>query len=173
MLKHLYFTILLTFVVGIASGIYAYFLTREDTRSSSDTTAEDSLPKSGYEVVAYAYGGCERVGCASIRLSDDGTYIYLAHSQEGKYERFSDVLTSRQHEILTDLVEQAPFEALKETVFTGSCPTTYDGIAYRFTIRRAVEQYSFDSCEESLDREEFFETVIQYFAIMDAMYTSQ
>jgi hypothetical protein len=170
MLKHLYFTILLTFIVGITSGVYAYFLTREDTRPILNTDTYEPTPQDGYEIVAYAYGGCERIGCASLRIIDDGSYTYLASTRAGEYERYTDMLTPRQYSELTDLVDRASLVEIKETPFVGTCPITYDGIAYRFTIRRTDEQYSFDSCAELLDGEELFATLIQYFAIMDATY---
>jgi hypothetical protein len=172
MLKHLYFTILLTFIVGVATGVYAYFLTREHDSSTLGTTEIGDVPSAGYEIVAYTYGGCERVGCASLRITDDGAYTYLVNTRGGEYERFSDVLTDRQRERLTELMNDTSFETISETAFVGTCPVTYDGIAYRFTLRNEDEQYTFDSCVESLEDRALFAELMQYFTIMDATYLS-
>ncbi len=166
MQKHLFLVLALTFLTGVTIGVYAYFMTRSE---NPEDTIERPQVETGFEVVATTYGGCERLGCSSLRIGDDGEYTYLQSSQ-GSYERFEDSLTPRQLEELTALVEATDFEDISETQFVGTCPSEYDGIAYRFTIRRESERYEFDSCRESLDGQEIFLTVVKYFAIMDTTY---
>jgi hypothetical protein len=170
MVKHLYLIILLTFITGFATGIYGYFMTRSDDASVEHTI----LPEvdDGYEILVTVYGGCARIGCASFRLIDDGSYTYLAPQNVRDYARFEDVISSRQQEVVTNLIESTPFDEIMRTVDEGTCPVAYDGIAYRFDIRVASERYSFDSCVQSLDNEPLFLELVKYIDIMEATHTS-
>ncbi len=167
--KHLYVLLALTFLAGLASGLYVYFITREP----EEFPASESLEGTGFEIVATIYGGCERIGCSSIRLLDDGSYTYLLGGVDDEYERFEDRLSSQQTEVLTELMEETPFDAIENTIFEGTCPVAYDGPAYRFAIRLEATQYDFDSCSESLEGVPLFEELIGYFDIMDATYRMQ
>jgi hypothetical protein len=169
MLKHLYFVIFLTFVTGLATGVYGFFMTKEPQSNS-----EYGAPRAqiGYEILATVYGGCERIGCASYRLMDDGTYLYLAPDGVRGYARYEDEVSPRQRELVEDLLMNAPLLRIEATMFEGTCPVTYDGIAYRFDIRREEETYNLDSCVESLDGEELFIELIKYFDIMEATHHS-
>jgi hypothetical protein len=166
--KHLYLIILLTFITGLASGVYVYFTTlNSDEEKSVGTPIEE-----GYEVIAYTYGGCERVGCSSYKLADDGKYSYLMQSAGYGNERFNDTLSLKQHEELDAVIEDTNYKSIKESVFTGTCPDTYDGLAYRFEIRIENERYSFDSCTQSLEEKALFELLIKYFDIMNVTHSS-
>lgn len=166
--KHLYLILLLTFITGLASGVYVYFITRD---SGGEKSIEVPIEK-GYEVVAYTYGGCERIGCSSYKLADDGTYSYLMQSVGRGNERFDDSLSEKQHEELTADVESTDYTSVEKSVFAGTCPDTYDGLAYRFEIRIKSNRYSFDSCTQSLEGEALFELLIKYFDIMNVTHSS-
>jgi hypothetical protein len=168
MLKHLYFIIFLTFVTGLATGVYGFFSTREP--ADENPREEVGGAETGYEILATVYGGCERIGCASYRLMDDGTYLYLAPDGVRGYARYEDEVSPRQRERVEDLLMSAPLVRIEETIFVGTCPATYDGIAYRFDIRREGDTYSLDSCTQSLDDEELFIELIKYFDIMEATH---
>jgi len=166
--KHLYLVILLTFITGLASGVYVYFTTlNSDEEKSVEIPTEE-----GYEVVAYTYGGCERIGCSSYKLTDNGEYSYLMQSAGYGNERFDDTLSLRQHEELNAAIDDTNYQLVEESVFTGTCPDTYDGLAYRFEIRIENERYSFDSCIQSLEEEMLFELLIKYFDIMSVTHSS-
>lgn len=169
MLKHLYFIIFLTFVTGLATGIYGFFATREP---DDGTAPAPYVEQTGYEILATMYGGCERIGCASYRFKDDGTYLYLSSGDGRGYMRYEDEVSPRQRERIEDLLSGAPLGPINESIFEGTCPVTYDGIAYRFTIRRASETVSLDSCTHALDGEELFIELIKYFDIMEATHRS-
>lgn len=166
--KHLYLIIILTFIIGLASGVYVYF----NTLNSDEGKSIEVPIEEGYEVIAYTYGGCERVGCSSYKLADDGKYSYLMQSAGYGNERFDDTLSLKQHEELDAVIEATDYTSIEESVFTGTCPDTYDGLAHRFEIRITNERYSFDSCTQSLDGEDLFSLLIKYFDIMNVTHSS-
>ena len=167
MQKHFYLMLALTFVTGIASGVFVYTVSRNP---EPYVTPEE--PATGFEIIAYSYGGCERAGCSSFRLLEDGVYTYLTRTIARGDERFEDSISERQLGILTDLVESTSFKTVEQTSFAGVCPSTYDGIVYRFEIRDKELRYSFDSCTEVLEGEPLFVELIKYFAIMETTYRS-
>jgi hypothetical protein len=168
MLKHLYFILLLTFVTGLTAGIYGFFMTQVDTSpDSSGTQMEDS---SGFEIRATVYGGCERVGCTSFKLREDGSYTYLSPDAVHSYARFEDEISPRQLERIAELLMGAKLARIGETTTDDICPVMYDGIAYRFDIRRENETFSFDTCVHNIKNEELFIELIKYFAIMEATH---
>ena len=166
MQKHFFLLILMTFVVGFACGVYGFFISR-DTKSNVDTAI---VEETGYEILVTTYGGCERIGCVSLRLLDDGSYTYLAPEGIRDYARYEDVISPRQLESLTNLTESASLDEFSETVFTDTCPVTYDGIAYRFDIRRDGDRFSFDSCVESTHGGPLFDELVSFIAIMEATH---
>jgi hypothetical protein len=167
MLRHLFFILTLTLVTGMATGIFGFFVTR-DTSSLVKEVAEQ--PQDGFEILATVYGGCSRIGCTSLRIFDSGDYMYLMPQSDRTYERYEETLTRRQQEDLEDVVRSTDFEYLSTTVFQGTCPVTYDGIAYRYDIRYEDNQYSFDSCVHGLTDEPLFLELIKYLAIMETTY---
>ncbi len=169
-MKHLYLIILLTFVTGLATGIFGYFMTQEEEQE--DPTVPEVIEETGYEILLTVYGGCARIGCASFRLLDDGTYTYLAPTGVRDYARYEDTISERQRELIVDLLSGTPLEEVEETVYDGTCPVTYDGIAYRFDIRERGERYSFDSCVHDLDNEPLFLELVKYVAIMEATHAT-
>ncbi len=166
MQKHFFLLLVLTFSVGFACGVYGFFISR-DTESNAGTPV---VEETGFEILVTVYGGCERIGCVSLRLLDDGSYTYLAPEGVRDYARHEDVISPRQLETVTSHIESAPLEELSETIFTGTCPVTYDGIAYRFDIRRNADRFSFDSCVESTDGEPLFDELVSFIAIMEATH---
>jgi hypothetical protein len=86
------------------------------------------------------------------------------------YARFEDEISPRQRELLAELLMSAPLSRIEKSAFSGVCPITYDGIAYRFDIRLETKQYSLDTCMQDLGREELFIELIKYFAIMEVTH---
>jgi hypothetical protein len=169
-MKHLYLIILLTFVTGLATGIYGYFMTQGEEHE--ENMVPEIREETGYEILLTVYGGCARIGCASFKLLDDGTYTYLAPTSVRDYVRYEDAISERQRERITDLLSEASLDEIGETVYRGTCPVTYDGIAYRFDIRERGDRYSLDSCVHDLDNEPLFLELVKYIAIMEATHAT-
>lgn len=162
MRKHVYLTLISTLIIGFLSGAYLHFLTREPSVPKEITPV---VEEDGFEIIANRYGGCERVGCTLYRIHEDGSYLFLKYNSGSEGDRYQDSITDTQLSNLNELLADTNFDAVKETIFTGICPTTYDGIAYRYEISYEGEAYSFNSCEEDLENESLFIELKNYFDI--------
>ncbi len=169
--KHLYFLIALTFIVGFSTGVYVYFAGANADRAGDSVIYTEEVEE-GFEILVTVYGGCERIGCASFKVDTNGVYQYLAPKTIRDYARYEDTLSPRQLSSIENLVFSTDFAALSDAPFVGVCPVQYDGLAYRFDIRREGERYNFDSCSEDIGNEPFFVELIRYFAIMEATHGS-
>lgn len=170
--KHHKLLIVFTFLMGFLTGVFGYFWSRTTDDGSSAPSVMEEVREDGYELLVTVYGGCERIGCPSFRLQDDGTYQYLAPTRVREYARYEDAISAKQNDTILGLVEGTSFEDVENTEFLGTCPITYDGIAYRFDIRVEAERYSFDSCVEDLENEPLFVELVKYFGIMEAIHGS-
>ncbi len=171
MSKHHKLLILFTFLMGFLTGVFGYFWSQNAGDGVSTPNVEENI-QSGYELLVTVYGGCERIGCPSFRLLDDGSYQYLAPTQVREYARYEDAISEKQRDSMTGLVESTDFETVGESVWEGACPIQYDGIAYRFDIRVEGDHYSFDSCVEDTENEPLFVELVKYFGIMEAIHGS-
>ncbi len=161
MLKHFYIVLISTLLFGFCTGMYVFFI----SRTPAEPVFEVDTSTNGFEIIANRYGGCERVGCTLYRIFDDGTYTYLSYNSMSEGRRFEDSITDTQRETLELLLEGTDFTEVKEQLFTGTCPITYDGIAYRYDIRFDGVWYSIDSCIEDIEEEALFLELKKYFDI--------
>ncbi len=172
-MKHLYLLILLTFVTGFIGGAVLFIQTgREDSELESQPVSEQSTER-GYEVVGYRYGGCERLGCPSYRIQDDGTYTYIARDQNGQDRRYADTISGKRRKELEAAVRSTDFERVQANPYTATCPAEYDGIAYRYEIERDDVRYSIDSCREVIDGENLFILLADYFEIFSVTHRNE
>lgn len=166
MLKHIWLVLIATFVFGFLTGVIVYIQT--NTGEEGDGSIE-SIAK-GIAITASLYGGCERIGCPSYRIEDDGSYIYIIWTNEGNEVRYEDTLSDKQLAVLKTQMKETDFERLIDTEFTGTCPITFDGPAYEYTLEYRGERYELDSCIEVLEGEPLFTTLSEYFTIFDTLY---
>jgi hypothetical protein len=171
MSRHHKLLIAATFLMGFVTGVFGYFW----SKSSDDTGAQilnidTPNEERGFEVLLTAYGGCERIGCPSLRLLTDGSYQYLAPRSVRDYGKYEDVISPNQRETLTQLISETPFAELTETQFEGTCPVVYDGLAYRIEVRVESNRYSLDTCVENINNEPLTIELIRYFDIMEATH---
>ncbi len=159
MLKHIYLILIATFILGFLAGVLLYL--QSSTGKEGDGALETETK--GVTITVDIYGGCSRIGCPSYRIANNGSYIYLARDSEGRVVRRSDTLPLSERAKLWDLVDTADFEAIGATQFTGTCPITFDGVAFQYVIEKEGVQYRFDSCVEDLEGEPLFETLAGYF----------
>ncbi len=161
MLKHLYLILGSTLIFGMISGVVLFL--SNNTGEEGDGGLETSTR--GFTIIAYQYGGCMRLGCSSFRIANNGTYMYITRDAQTGEERFEDVLSDKQLDTLRSLIAGTNFNRISDSTFSGTCPITYDGMAYRFDITYKGERYELDSCEESLDGFQLFDTLGSYFEI--------
>jgi hypothetical protein len=161
MLKHLYLILGSTLIFGIISGIVLFLY--NNTGKEGDGGLETS--SRGFTIIAYEYGGCMSLGCSSYRIANNGAYMYITRDAQTGEDRFEDVLSGRQLGTLRTLIGETNLRRALDTSFTGTCPITYDGVAYRFDITYKGERYELDSCRQSLDGVPLFDTLSSYFEI--------
>jgi hypothetical protein len=155
-----------TFVLGLVTGAIIFL------QSSTGGEGDGSLDTDtrSFSIVAYVYGGCERVGCPSYRVLQNGSYIYIQRQQgNGKYEGTVSEASMKE---LKQQLASADFSQIGASTFTGTCPITYDGVAYRFNIDYKGNQYTFDSCVESLEAP-LFGMLTKYFEEFNATHVSE
>ena len=158
----------MTFLAGFATGIFLFFNTRNP--GELDQSPVEALPRTGFEIVGYTYGGCARIGCSSYRIDDSGSYTYIARNAQGLDERFTDSISNQRLADLETALRTTDMERIATSHETGICPTTYDGIAYRYEIRIAESQYSIDSCEQQIDGSSLFKLLGDYFEIFNVTH---
>ncbi len=166
MLKHIYLVFLSTFIVGFLAGVFVFF----ESRNTAPVADTPTVPERGFEVIGYTYGGCERMGCASYRIQDDGSYSYIAMERIGEGGRFEDALSEKRVDELKALLKGSDLEKIEESLFMSTCPASYDGLAYRYEIREGDTRYSFDSCKQDLEQTLLFESLAQYFEIFRTLH---
>ena len=163
-MKPLAFILLSSFVAGVATGVYIFFT----TRPADDTVTRAPHERTGgFEIVADRFGGCERIGCPSYRLTDDGSYTYILAERNLEDIRKEGSLSVDEKKALKANVEETDFESLKNTRFAGTCPSDFDGPAYRFTIKLGGDSLAFDSCKENIEGNTFFDGLIKYFDVFE------
>ena len=168
MLKHFFLVLLFTFVVGLFTGIYAFFVTSgpRDVEIEEPVVTEDS-----FEIVADMYGGCQMLGmCPSYRVTETGEYTYIVHMRDGEDQRFEGTLSETQLEDLVVLIEETDLEELEDTIFEGACPAAFDDAAYTYAIVTNGGAYDFDTCAEDIFGVPLFVTLENYFEIFSLLH---
>ena len=160
MLKHFYLFLVLTFVMGLLAGVFIYFTVREP----SEPEGPQEEPAGDFEIIVDTYGGCNMLdSCASYRILGDGTFTYVERGLDTK--RIGGVLNDDQIATLERLLGRTNFDVVEKSEFSGTCPITYDGLAYRYEIRYKGN-HSFDSCVEDTKDELLFDTLNEYFGVL-------
>ena len=159
-MKLFLFILFSTFCVGLLSGAYAYFISHNTTpvfdfREDEFTT--------GFEIIADAYGGCSSLGCASYRISDSGAYDLIILKRNAEDVRYEGSLSGRALSDLERALGATSLSAVASSQFSGTCPITYDGTAYKYEIRVGTERFFLDSCENDLEGEQLFDLLEEYF----------
>ncbi len=171
MTKHVYVILLSTFVFGFVSGAILFLY--NNTGNGGDGAPVQLEEEAAISVTAYRYGGCARGdGCASYRISDDGTYEYIVRSRAEGETRFADTLSSAEKIALFKTLKDTNLAHLSDTSFVGTCPVEYDGTGYRYNITYYDKQYSFDTCVQDLENEPLFITLADYFEMFSNAYTT-
>jgi|CXWL01.1.fsa_nt_gi hypothetical protein len=157
--KSLYLILVSTFFFGFLTGVIIFL--QNNTGGEGDGSL--NMNTKGFEILAYTYGGCERVGCASYRVIQDGSYTFMTRGRDGTDTKFDGELERDELDTLKTEITAVDFERIKETKFSGTCPSEFDGIAFRYDLTYKGDRYSFDSCVENLSDSAFFKVLLEYF----------
>lgn len=159
MLKHVYYILAATCIFGFVCGVVLYLYNNTGGKGDGEPVKETKQ----FFITAHMYGECERIGeCASYRIKDMKTYVYIRENGKGSTERFEGVLSSEDRRNLREHIAQTSFDSI-EAPFVGACATETGGSAYRYTIMSENERYTFDSCETLLTDIAFFDGLEHYF----------
>lgn len=159
--KSLYLIFIATFVFGMVSGVIIFLQSNTgDAGNVGSVSNTDTMT-----IAVYAYGGCARGGCASYQITSDGAYTYLVRDPAGGEKRITDTLSQKQFTALEVQLADVDLPTIQASEFNGTCPITFDGIAYRYDITYQGVQYSLDSCVHDVEGNAFFDTLTNYFEI--------
>lgn len=160
--KHLYLILISTFIFGMVSGAVLFLY--NNTGGEGDGGIGKS---SGMSVTVETYGGCERRGCASYRIEENGDYTYIVRSTDEKNLRFEDSLSSTERRALLSKIKGTDIKAIQNSQSVERCAATFDGLSYRYDIVYKDASYSFDSCEEDTSNVPLFEVLNEYFELFN------
>ncbi|MFZ2253044.1 MAG: hypothetical protein WAW13_02585 [Minisyncoccia bacterium] len=161
--KSLYLILVSTFFFGVLTGVIVFL--QNNTGGEGDGSLNTNTK--GFEILAYTYGGCERVGCASYRVIQDGSYDFMVRGRDGQNTKFEGELDRDTLSALKAEIDVVNFEKIMNTEFAGRCPIESDGIAFRYDITYKGIRFSFDSCKENLSDESFFKILLEYFPLLE------
>ena len=134
-----YIVLGLTFITGVFAGVY-FYVTVYAPQYASDDVAE----KSSVVIEGEMYGGCVlSTGCASFRLTENGSYQYFA-SAEAKKE--SGRLPSETIQRLLQQLETTDLARASSPKAIRDCVSYVDGIDYRYSVTFEGGAYTLDTC---------------------------
>lgn len=157
--KSLFLILISTFLFGFLTGVIVFL--QNNTGGEGDGSG--TVTKKGFEILAYTYGGCERLGCPSYRIANDGTYQYFPRGRKNEDSKFESELSDDALDALKKEIKGVVFENVQSTKFNGTCPIVSDGIAFQYEIIYNGEPYRFDSCVENLSGVPFFKSLLTHF----------
>ncbi len=160
-LKSVYLIFIATFAFGFLMGVVLFL--QGNTGKEGDGAIDTNTK--GITILAYTYGGCERIGCSSYKIAPNGSYLYIVRNQASAENRKEGSLPYTELDALKSQVTQTDFTSVKQTKFTDTCPITYDGVAYRYDIEYNGERFMFDSCVENFTDAPLFKNLQNYFEV--------
>lgn len=160
-MKGLFFILFSTFLVGMASGVFIYFVSNLDEPLFD---MPNVLQSESFSITADTYGGCQRSGgCASYRIEANGTYMYAILRREGNSERHEGKLSGSDRKELASLLQQTPLTTIHASTRSGVCPATADEHAYVYEIHTEDAVYRIDTCIHDTEGEALFKQLEEYF----------
>jgi hypothetical protein len=164
--QSIYLILISTFIFGFLSGVILFL--QNNTGGEGDNSPTKNA--TGFEVLAYTYGGCERLGCASYRVTEDGSYTYFEKGRENGELKFDGTLDDEVLKTLKVMFADMDFATRMETKFSGTCPVQFDGIGYRYDITYKDKRYRFDSCVQNVNEVKLFDELSAYFSQFENEY---
>jgi hypothetical protein len=145
-------SILITFAVGMAAGMY-YYLAEVATIVTDFSTPTQEIIESSLTIVGEVYGGC-RETCPSFRLQGDGSYRYLFTPAVGQDQiiREGEIPSGLKVRIGSAL-EASALSAQSEEIQPAVCNSYSDGIDVRYEVESGSNRFVLDSCGTAVDAE--------------------
>jgi hypothetical protein len=143
-------SILITFSVGIAAGMYFYLAEVASIVTDYSTPTEEDVDNA-LTIVGEVYGGC-RSTCPSFRVDEEGAYRYLFTPSAGQEQVIQEgELPSGLKLRLRQVLNQATLQAQAKEIQPAVCNSYTDGIDVRYVIVFGGTEYELDSCGTAVD----------------------
>lgn len=146
--------IISTFLMGFCVGVYLFFTGFAGFMSNlSVPSFERAQSAPEFEIVADAYGGCERAtACPSFRVTDSGEYRYL-YTDRTTRERVtrSGRLPIGLRRELETVLTPAVLSTQSREITPAMCDSFMDGVDIRYAITLEDNTYELDSCGTNVD----------------------
>lgn len=146
------FIFILTFITGLAAGMYVYVISFKPTYAPETINNVEELAED-FSVIGKQYAGDRQNDyvAPSFRITADGSFSYRPGGSttdgleiiEGKLPRT----------LINDLRSLATFDELdrlSENNPAGDCQSFVDGIDYQYRIILESEEFQLDSCDTRL-----------------------
>ncbi len=167
--RSLYLILISTFIFGFLTGGIVFL--QNNTGGEGD--GSPTPVSKGFEVLAYTYGGCEKLGCPSYRIAQDGLYTFFERGRENETLKIDGEISEGSLDTLKIEMADADYVQLKETSFTETCPIEIDTVAFRYDITYKGERYRFDSCVQDLGEAPLFSMLEDFFLQFEDEYNAK
>lgn len=167
-MRSTYVMFIATFLFGVLTGAVIFF------QGNTGKEGDGAIPKntSSFTVYGYMYGGCEPgKHCTSYKVEQNGSYLFIVRDTQ-KGTKYEGKLADAEKGTLQTLAKDTPYAEIATRVFTGTCPITFDGMAYRYEVEYKGERYVFDSCKTNIEGVPLFDTLQTYFDLFGAAHPS-
>lgn len=142
-------TILFTFVVGFAFGMYLYTIGFMQDFDAPDVQSQQEL--SDFVLSAEVYGGCRNT-CPSFQILADGTYRYLFTPTAGAEQIIRDgTLPRALRRDISEAFNKTDLATQSVKTQPAVCNSYTDGIDVRYRVTLAGEEYLLDTCGTAVD----------------------
>ncbi len=137
----------MTFVAGVAVGIFVYFTGFK----SIDQKLVFTPTQSDFEIIVSHYGRCAEItiGCPSYRISSEGQYTFIDGNMNTKPQ--SGVLEKSSLVTLESVLVQADLEQQSLEAISPACDAAIGLSDVTYQIRLKNKQYFLDTCSTNVD----------------------
>jgi hypothetical protein len=142
-------SILLTFFLGAAGGVYLYLVGYAPTVATLEVSSREKVE--ALTIESDVYGGC-RDTCPSFQVLGDGSYRYLYSIMYDKPPviQSGSIPYAMRRDLQRNLTPQA-LATQSQTITPTVCRSFSDGIDVRYTITLKGEAYLLDTCGTQVD----------------------
>lgn len=147
------FLFALTFITGLATGVYLYTMSFRPTYVPDEGLVGNESSAQEFSVVGKEYGGFRMEGYvpASFRVTKDGSYTYIPGGidDEALNEQTGTLPRTLRNNLVAE-IEKANLEALAEPAEKEFCEQYVDGIDHTYRVVIEEEFYELDTCRTAL-----------------------
>lgn len=142
-------SLLITFLVGLVVGAYIYITGFVPTYRLPEIGTEQQY--ANWVIIGESFGACEvDENCLSFQALQDGSFQGIISGEIVKQE-FKGKVSGRVRQLLDKTITDNVLTAFSEPKPETSCLYGDDATNFRFRITKEGKNYSFDTCQSSID----------------------